>query len=151
MFYVVFTIHCILCVILIGLVLIQQGKGADMGATLGGGGSDTLFGATGATSFITKVTTGVAIAFMFTSVVLVRSYYLVRNQGAVSVDVLKGSVMEGVSEQAAETQQVAPDAQGTAAPNAAKPKTAEKNRQTAGTSAAKEDNKAAENKAASEK
>lgn len=73
MFYIVLTMHLVLCVTLIGLVLLQQGKGADMGAAFGGG-SNTLFGATGATAFITKFTTGIAIAFMVTSVLLVNLY-----------------------------------------------------------------------------
>jgi preprotein translocase subunit SecG len=58
---------------LIGLVLIQQGKGADMGAAFGGG-SNTLFGASGATAFITKLTTGIAVAFMVTSILLINLY-----------------------------------------------------------------------------
>jgi len=52
------------------IVLLQTGKGADMGATFGGGSSQTLFGSTGATTFLTKSTTFVAIAFMVTSLVL---------------------------------------------------------------------------------
>jgi preprotein translocase subunit SecG len=72
-FYLIITIHLLLCVVLIGLVLLQQGKGAELGATLGGG-SNTLFGAGGATSLVTKLTTGVAISFMVTSILLVRTY-----------------------------------------------------------------------------
>lgn len=74
MFYVVFTLHIVLCVTLVGLVLLQQGKGADMGAAFGGGSSNTFFGAAGATAFITKLTTGVALSFMFTSILLVNIY-----------------------------------------------------------------------------
>ena len=51
------------------IVLIQQGKGADMGATFGGS-SNTLFGASGADNFLTKLTTMLAAAFMITSVTL---------------------------------------------------------------------------------
>lgn len=51
------------------IVLLQQGKGADIGATFGGGGS-TLFGASGADTFLTRTTTLIAICFMVTSVVL---------------------------------------------------------------------------------
>lgn len=71
MYYIVLTIHLLLCTSLIILVLIQQGKGADMGAAFGGGGSNTFFGAAGATAFITKLTTGIAIAFMITSMGLI--------------------------------------------------------------------------------
>ncbi len=73
LFYTVLGIHCLLCVTLVGLVLIQQGKGADMGAAFGGG-SNTLFGASGATAFITKLTTGIAVAFMVTSILLINLY-----------------------------------------------------------------------------
>jgi preprotein translocase subunit SecG len=52
------------------IVLLQTGKGADMGATFGGGSSQTLFGSTGAATFLTKSTTFVAVAFMVTSLVL---------------------------------------------------------------------------------
>jgi len=49
------------------IVLLQTGKGADMGAAFGAGASQTLFGSTGAATFLTKATTMVAIAFMITS------------------------------------------------------------------------------------
>lgn len=62
-------VHLFICVFLIAIVLLQQGKGADAGATFGGGGN-TMFGASGADTFLTKVTTFVAICFMVTSVVL---------------------------------------------------------------------------------
>ena len=60
-------IHVIVCVALILIVLLQTGKGADMGAAFGGGSSQTLFGSTGASTFLTKATTTVAIIFMITS------------------------------------------------------------------------------------
>jgi preprotein translocase subunit SecG len=52
------------------IVLLQTGKGADMGAAFGGGGSQTLFGSTGASTFLSKATTGAAIIFMLTSLAL---------------------------------------------------------------------------------
>jgi len=52
------------------IVLLQTGKGADMGAIFGGGSSQTLFGSTGATTFLTKLTTGAAIIFMATSLII---------------------------------------------------------------------------------
>ncbi len=61
-------IHVIVCIALILIVLLQKGKGADMGAAFGGGGSQTLFGSSGAGTFLTKATTTVAIVFMVTSV-----------------------------------------------------------------------------------
>ena len=67
--YVVPVIHVLACLFLIVVVLLQTGKGADMGAVFGGG-SQTLFGSSGAGNFLTKLTTGTAIAFMLTSLVL---------------------------------------------------------------------------------
>jgi preprotein translocase subunit SecG len=49
------------------IVLLQTGKGADMGAAFGGGSSQTLFGSTGASTFLSKATTGAVIIFMITS------------------------------------------------------------------------------------
>jgi preprotein translocase subunit SecG len=60
------TLHVIVCAILIGMVLLQKGKGADIGAAFGGA-SQTVFGPRGAQSFMAKLTTGAAIIFMFTS------------------------------------------------------------------------------------
>tara|TARA_B100000614_G_C14278019_1_gene382217 strand:- start:303 stop:545 length:243 start_codon:yes stop_codon:yes gene_type:complete len=55
---------------LILIVLLQTGKGAEMGASLGGGGSQALFGPTGPANILTKITTAVAIIFMITSLSL---------------------------------------------------------------------------------
>jgi preprotein translocase subunit SecG len=60
-------IHVIVCIALIMIVLLQTGKGADMGAAFGGGSGHTLFGSTGASTFLTKATTAAAIIFMLTS------------------------------------------------------------------------------------
>jgi preprotein translocase subunit SecG len=60
-------IHVVVCIALIMIVLLQTGKGADMGAAFGGGSSQTLFGSTGASTFLSKATTGAAIVFMVTS------------------------------------------------------------------------------------
>lgn len=63
-------VHIIVCVVLIMVVLLQTGKGADMGAAFGGGSSSTLFGSTGASTFLSKATTVSAIVFMITSLAL---------------------------------------------------------------------------------
>jgi preprotein translocase subunit SecG len=60
-------IHIIVSIALIMIVLLQTGKGADMGAAFGGGSSQTLFGSTGASTFLSKATTAAAIIFMVTS------------------------------------------------------------------------------------
>jgi preprotein translocase subunit SecG len=62
-------IHIIVCISLILIVLLQSGKGASMGAVFGGS-SQTIFGSSGATTFLTKLTTVVAVVFMITSLML---------------------------------------------------------------------------------
>jgi preprotein translocase subunit SecG len=66
----IILVHVIVCIALILIVLLQTGKGSDMGAAFGGGASQTLFGSTGASSFLSKLTTGAAIIFMLTSLTL---------------------------------------------------------------------------------
>ena len=66
-------LHIVVCIALIMIVLLQTGKGADMGAAFGGGGSQTLFGSTGASTFLGKMTTVAAVVFMITSLVLAYS------------------------------------------------------------------------------
>jgi preprotein translocase subunit SecG len=63
-------IHVVVCVALIMIVLLQTGKGADIGAAFGGGASNTLFGTSGASTFLSKATTVAAIVFMLTSLSL---------------------------------------------------------------------------------
>ncbi len=99
MFYAILAVHLILCVGLIILVLLQQGKGADMGAAFGGGGSNTLFGAGGATSMITKATTGLAVAFMITSILLVNAFSSRQSTAHSSYNPLAGSVVAGAAEE----------------------------------------------------
>ena len=68
MWLVLLTIvHIIVAVILIGVVLLQTGKRADLAGAFGGGGSQTVFGTRGAATLLSKITTGAAIAFMLTS------------------------------------------------------------------------------------
>lgn len=63
----VVVVHVVIAVALVGLVLIQQGKGADAGAAFGGGASQTVFGSQGSGSFLTRATTFLAIVFFVTS------------------------------------------------------------------------------------
>ena len=72
MYIVVTIIHVIACLFLIGVVLLQQGKGADMGAVFGGS-SSTIFGSSGAGNFLTRLTTIMAVVFMLTSLTLTYS------------------------------------------------------------------------------
>ena len=66
----VLVIHVLLSVAIIGLVLLQRGKGADAGAGFGAGASGTVFGARGAATFFSKLTAALATAFFVTSLVL---------------------------------------------------------------------------------
>ena len=84
------SLHVVVSTILISMVLLQKGKGADIGAAFGGA-SQTVFGPRGAQSFLSKLTTGAAILFMLTSL------------GLAITTSKKSSVMEGVQQQ--QTQQ----------------------------------------------
>jgi preprotein translocase subunit SecG len=75
-------VHVIVCIALIMIVLLQTGKGADMGAAFGGGSSQTLFGNTGASTFLSKATTVAAVVFMITSLTLA---YLSTNTSGKSI------------------------------------------------------------------
>ncbi|MBN2419118.1 MAG: preprotein translocase subunit SecG [Deltaproteobacteria bacterium] len=66
---VITIIHVVVCIALIFIVLLQKGKGADMGAAFGGS-SQAVFGGAGASSFLSKVTTTAAVVFMLTSLLL---------------------------------------------------------------------------------
>ncbi|OQY24443.1 MAG: preprotein translocase subunit SecG [Desulfobacteraceae bacterium 4572_35.2] len=68
------TLHVIVCIALIVIVLLQAGKGADAGASFGGGASQTVFGASGGRSFMSKMTTSAAFIFMLTSLSLTYFY-----------------------------------------------------------------------------
>ncbi len=69
MFTLILVVHILVCIFLIFIVLIQSGKGAELGAAFGGSGQ-TLFGARGAATILSKLTTGAAILFMLTSLSL---------------------------------------------------------------------------------
>lgn len=63
----VIIVHVLVAAAVIGLVLLQHGKGADAGAAFGSGASQTVFGSQGSGSFLTKLTTWLAIVFFVTS------------------------------------------------------------------------------------
>ncbi|NMT62252.1 preprotein translocase subunit SecG [Marinobacter orientalis] len=63
----VVVLHVVIAVALVGLVLIQHGKGANAGAAFGGGASQTVFGSEGSSSFLVRATTLLAIVFFVTS------------------------------------------------------------------------------------
>jgi preprotein translocase subunit SecG len=81
------VIHVIVSLFLVVIVLLQHGKGADIGATFGGGGSNTLFGTEGPVPLLNKITTGAAIIFMLTSVTL--AYFSSHNSTGSVMDEMK--------------------------------------------------------------
>ena len=99
MYTAVLTLHVLLAIVLVILVLLQQGKGADAGAVMGAGGANTVFGVGGASSLIVKLTTFIAIAFMLTSVGLVKLALNDGGRGATKVDAVAGSVMGSVTQE----------------------------------------------------
>jgi len=105
---VLVLVHVTVCIALILIVLLQTGKGADMGAAFGGS-SQALFGSSGATSFMHKVTAAAAIIFMLTCMGLTLHF----GKGETS------SVMEGVSQTEAPVpvETPIPDAQPQEAPS----------------------------------
>jgi preprotein translocase subunit SecG len=68
LFYLILTLHVIVCIFLIIVVLLQQGKSADLAGAFGGQGSQTAFGPRGAANLLTRLTTWCAIIFMLTSI-----------------------------------------------------------------------------------
>ena len=70
LFSVVLVMHILAAIGIIGLVLVQHGKGADMGAAFGSGASGSLFGATGSANFLSRATAILATAFFVTSLSL---------------------------------------------------------------------------------
>lgn len=64
---IVTVVHFVVALLMIGLILIQQGKGASMGASFGGGGSNTVFGSSGGATFFGKVTALLAVIFFVSS------------------------------------------------------------------------------------
>jgi len=70
MHMLIMVVHIITCILLVIAVLLQAGKGADLGAVFGGGGSQTLFGSAGPADFLNKATRVLVGIFMFTSLTL---------------------------------------------------------------------------------
>jgi len=77
------VVHLFLAIGLVGLILIQHGKGADLGAAFGSGASATVFGAQGSASFLTRATGAFATLFFLTSMAL--AYYAAQGQEEVSI------------------------------------------------------------------
>jgi len=97
----------VIAVALVGLVLIQQGKGADAGAAFGGGASQTVFGSQGSGSFLTRLTTILAIVFFVTSFSLaVFAKQRAEVAGETGIPMVQESSDSSPAEQAAEADSV---------------------------------------------
>ena len=130
-YVVVIVVHVVVALAIIGLVLLQHGKGADMGSGFGGGSSGSLFGATGSANFLSRTTAILATVFFLTSLGLA---YLASNQPRTS-----GGVLDAARQQesaAKDGAKAAKDAPKEAGKDAAKepakeaPKAAESSRPT---------------------
>lgn len=129
---VVIALHVLIALAIIGLVLLQHGKGADMGSGFGGGASGSLFGATGSANFLSRATAVLATLFFLTSLGLA---YLATNKPKSGGGVLeavkthqsapaKGADADQPAEKAAADKPVAelPKAPAEVPPAGAKPK-----------------------------
>src|ERR1051325_8327336 len=99
--------HVIVCIFLVLVVLLQQGKGADWAGAFGGGGTQTAFGQRGAGTVLSKATTAAAVIFMITSLALT---ILISAPGGSSV------IREGAKQKAPAGQQQPPAQQQAPAP-----------------------------------
>lgn len=102
---VILTVHIIAGLSVIGLVLLQHGKGADMGAAFGSGASGSLFGATGSANFLSRATAVLAAVFFLTSLGL---SYIATSRPRVSGSVMDAAPVQTAPAAPAQTP-VAPD------------------------------------------
>ena len=96
---IVIGVHVLIALGIIGLVLLQHGKGADMGSGFGGGASSSLFGATGSANFLSRATAVLATMFFLTSLGLA---YLATNKPRTGGGVLDAVKTQPAGEKAAE-------------------------------------------------
>jgi preprotein translocase subunit SecG len=113
----VIVVHVLIALAIIGLVLLQHGKGADMGSGFGGGASGSLFGATGSANFLSRATAVLATVFFITSLGLA---YLATNKPKAAGGTVMDAVKTAPANPAAEAPksapaQPAPDAPGSKA------------------------------------
>jgi preprotein translocase subunit SecG len=107
-FSLLLTVHILVALAIIGLVLMQHGKGADMGAAFGSGASGSLFGATGSANFLSRTTGVLAAVFFVTSLSLA---YVASSKPKTT-----GSVMEETVQSQAVSKPVAEGEKSPAAP-----------------------------------
>jgi|LULL01.1.fsa_nt_gb preprotein translocase subunit SecG len=107
MYSFVLVVHILLAILMIGLILVQHGKGADAGASFGGGGAATVFGASGSGNFMTRLTAILTALFFITSLTLA----VYAKKQTQSVNVLPGEAVEQTT-----TPPVTPTSSSTTAP-----------------------------------
>jgi len=90
-FWLVLILHIVVCIFLIGVVLLQQGKSADLAGTFGGQGSQTAFGPRAAANLLTKMTSWAAAVFMITSLSLTVLYLRSSGTGTSVFSGMKGT------------------------------------------------------------
>ena len=88
-FTIILLVHVLAALGIVGLVLVQHGKGADMGAAFGSGASGSLFGATGSANFLSRTTAILAVAFFVTSLSLA---YIASNKPKTTGGVMQNAV-----------------------------------------------------------
>jgi preprotein translocase subunit SecG len=101
---VLWVVHIIVALGLVGLVMLQQGKGADIGAAFGSGASNTVFGARGSANFLSRTTAIFAVIFFVTSLSL--AYFVTGKPSSVSaVDRAESTAPAAATNPAAATEQ----------------------------------------------
>jgi preprotein translocase subunit SecG len=101
---IILAAHLLIALAIIGLIMLQQGKGADMGASFGAGGSQTLFGSDGSGNVLTKATAWLVLLFFVTSF----SLALLVNKRSVVVDELDLAIPAATEAQAAPVEEELP-------------------------------------------
>lgn len=103
LFSAVLVIHIVAAISVIGLVLVQHGKGADMGAAFGSGASGSLFGATGSANFLSRSTSVLAAVFFITSLSLAYiASHKPKTTGSVMQDAVKSEAVSAPAPAAAD-------------------------------------------------
>ena len=97
-FSVVLTVHILVALGIVGLVLMQHGKGADMGAAFGSGASGSLFGSSGSANFLSRMTGILAAVFFVTSLALA---YVASNKPKTTGSVMQETVQSQTASPAA--------------------------------------------------
>lgn len=108
LFSLVLVVHVLIALSIIGLILVQHGKGADMGAAFGSGASGSLFGSSGSANFLSRSTAVLATLFFITSLVLA---YSASHRAKTTGSVMQENVQSAPASQPAAVPEVPPPAE----------------------------------------